>query len=95
MTIKQIEKSKIVLSKIDSTNGLREMQELASEVKAFFGDLFKVHLKVTTWNTPDTYSLEYEKNDKITIRNFLESLLAQYESASTMLDILSLIKEGE
>ena len=50
MTLKQIEKSKSVLSKIESTNGLREMQELASEVKAFFGDLFNVNLKVTTWN---------------------------------------------
>lgn len=95
MTLKQIEKCKLILSKIDSTNGLREMQELASEAKAFFGDLFNVHLKVTTWNTPDTYSSEYEKNDKISIRNFLESLLAQDENASTMLDLLSLIEEGE
>ena len=39
--------------------------------------------------------MEYEKNDKISIRNFLESLLAQDENASTMLDILSLIEEGE
>lgn len=95
MTLKQIEKIKSILFKIDFVNGLREMQGLASEVKAFFGDSFNVHLKVTTWNTSDTYSSEYERNDKISIRNFLESLLAQDENSPTIIDILSLIEEGE
>lgn len=95
MTLKQIEKTRSLLSKIDSANGLREMQELASEVSAFYGDDFKTKLKITSWNTPDTYSQVYEKNDKIAIQNFLESLIAQDINAPAIIDILDYIEEGE
>ena len=94
MTFKQIEKTRSLLSKIDSVNGLREMQELASEVSAFYGDEFTTRLKVTTWNTTDTYSQVYEKTDKISIRSFLEALLAQDINAFAVIDILNLIEEG-
>jgi len=94
MTFKQIEKTRSLLSKIDSANGLREMQELASEVSAFYGDEFTTRLKITTWNTADTYSQVYEKNDKISIRSFLEALLAQDINAFAVIDILNLIEEG-
>lgn len=94
MTFKQIEKTRSLLSKIDSANGLREMQELASEVSAFYGDEFTTRLKITTWNTTDTYSQVYEKTDKISIRSFLEALLAQDINAFAVIDILNLIEEG-
>ena len=94
MTFKQIEKTRSLLLRIDSANGLREMQELASEVVAFYGDEFTTRLKITTWNTTDTYSQVYEKTDKISIRNFLEALLAQDINASAIIDILNLIEEG-
>ena len=94
MTFKQIEKARSLLSKIDSANGLREMQELASEVSAFYGDEFTTRLKITTWNTTDTYSQVYEKTDKISIRSFLEALLAQDINAFAVIDILNLIEEG-
>ena len=94
MTFKQIEKARSLLSKIDSANGLREMQELASEVSAFYGDEFTTRLKITTWNTTDTYSQVYEKIDKISIRSFLEALLAQDINAFAVIDILNLIEEG-
>ena len=94
MTFKQIEKTRSLLSKIDSANGLREMQELASEVSAFYGDEFTTRLKITTWNTTDTYSQVYEKTDKISIRGFLEALLAQDINAFAVIDILNLIEEG-
>lgn len=95
MTLKQIEKTRNLLSKIDSVNGLREVQEFVSEVKAFYGDDFFTRLKITTWNTPDTYSQTYEKNDKIFIQNFLEALLAQDINAAAIIEILDLIDEGE
>ena len=95
MTLKQIEKTRNLLSRVDSVNGLREVQEFVSEVKAFYGDDFTTKLKITSWNTQDTYSQVYEKNDKIAIRNFLESLLAQDINASAIIDILNLIEEGE
>lgn len=95
MTLKQIEKTRSLLSRIDSVNGLCEMQEFVSEVKAFYGNVFTARLKISTWNTPDTYSKAYEKNDKISIQNFLESLLAQDTNAPTIIDILTLIEEGE
>lgn len=94
MTFKQIEKTRSLLSKIDSANGLREMQELASEVSAFYGDEFTTRLKIMTWNTTDTYSQVYEKTDKISIRSFLEALLAQDINAFAVIDILNLIEEG-
>lgn len=95
MTLKQIEKTRNLLSRVDSVNGLREVQEFVSEVKAFYGDDFTTKLKIMSWNTQDTYSQVYEKNDKIAIRNFLESLLAQDINASAIIDILNLIEEGE
>ena len=94
MTFKQIEKTRSLLLRIDSANGLREMQELASEVVAFYGDEFTTRLKITTWNTTDTYSQVYEKTDKISIRSFLEALLAQDINAFAVIDILNLIEEG-
>ena len=94
MTFKQIEKTRSLLSKIDSANGLREMQELASEVSAFYGNEFTTQLQIMTWDTADTYSHEYEKNDKISIRSFLEALLAQDINAFAVIDILNLIEEG-
>lgn len=95
MTLKQIEKTRSLLSRIDATNGLREVQEFVSEVKAFYGDDFTTKLKITSWNTPDTYSQVYEKNDKIAIQNFLESLIAQDINAPAIIDILDYIEEGE
>lgn len=95
MTLKQIEKTRSLLSRIDAINGLREVQEFVSEVKAFYGDDFTTKLKITSWNTPDTYSQVYEKNDKIAIRNFLESLIAQDINAPAIIDILDFIEEGE
>ncbi len=95
MTLKQIEKTRSLLSRIDAINGLREVQEFVSEVKAFYGDDFTTKLKITSWNTPDTYSQVYEKNDKIAIRNFLESLIAQDINAPAIIDILDYIEEGE
>lgn len=95
MTLKQIEKTKSLLSRIDAINGLREVQEFVSEVKAFYGDDFTTKLKITSWNTPDTYSQVYEKNDKIAIQNFLESLIAQDINAPAIIDILDYIEEGE
>lgn len=95
MTLKQIEKTRSLLSRIDAINGLREVQEFVSEVKAFYGDDFTTKLKITSWNTPDTYSQVYEKNDKIAIQNFLESLIAQDINAPAIIDILDYIEEGE
>ena len=95
MTFKQIEKTRSLLSRIDAINGLREVQEFVSEVKAFYGDDFTTKLKITSWNTPDTYSQVYEKNDKIAIQNFLESLIAQDINAPAIIDILDYIEEGE
>lgn len=40
MTFKQIEKTRNLLSRVGSVNGLREVQEFVSEVKAFYGDDF-------------------------------------------------------
>ena len=71
------------------------MQEFVSDVKAFYGDDFTTKLKITSWNTPDTYSQVYEKNDKIAIQNFLESLIAQDINAPAIIDILDYIEEGE
>ena len=95
MTLKQIEKTRNLLSRIDAIHGLREVQEFVSEVKAFYGDDFKTKLKITSWNTPDTYSQVYEKNDKIAIQNFFESLIAQDINAPAIIDILDYIEEGE
>ena len=95
MTLKQIEKTRSLLSRIDAINGLREVQEFVSDVKAFYGDDFTTKLKITSWNTPDTYSQVYEKNDKIAIQNFLESLIAQDINAPAIIDILDYIEEGE
>ncbi len=95
MTLKQLEKTRNLLSKIDFIKGMVEMQEFASELKSFYGVDFTIKLKITTWNTIDTYSQVYEKNDKIAIRNFLESLIAQDENASVLNGILDLIAEGQ
>lgn len=95
MTLKQIEKTRSLLSRIDFVNGLSEMQEFVSEVKAFYGNIFTTRLKISTWNTPDVYSQAYEKNDKISIQNFLEALLAQDPNAPAIVEILDLIEEGE
>lgn len=56
--------------------------------------IFTTKLKITFCNTQDTYSQVYEKNDKIAIQNFLESLLAQDINASAIIDILNLIEDG-
>lgn len=95
MTLQQIEKTRNLLARVDSVIGLREMQELASEVKAFYGDKFTIKLKVTVFNTTDTYSQVHENNDRISIHNFLEALLAQDVNANAIIDILTLIEEGE
>ncbi len=51
MTFKEIEKIKRLLSTIDSIDDFRKMQELESEVTAFFGDKFNVRLKTLSEST--------------------------------------------
>ena len=95
MTFKEIEKIKRLLSTIDSIDDFRKMQELESEVTAFFGDKFNVRLKITTLNTKEFYTKEHENTDKIAVRSFLESLIAQDINAPEIINILDLIEEGE
>lgn len=77
MTVQHIEKIREILSKINAVSGLSQMQDLVAEVSSFFGNEFDVRLKIKVFNTKDTYSVEYEKRDKISIENFLQSLLAK------------------
>ena len=95
MTVQHIEKIREILSKINAVSGLSQMQDLVAEVSSFFGKEFDVHLKIKVFNTKDTYSVEYEKRDKISIENFLQSLLAKNNDANIVMEILDLIQEGE
>lgn len=95
MTVQHIEKIREILSKINTVSGLSQMQDLVAEVSSFFGKEFDVYLIIDVFNTKDTYSIEYEKRDKISIENFLQSLLAKDNDANIVIEILDLIQEGE
>ena len=95
MTIAEIDKIRVFLAKVNYANNFGKMQELVSAITAFFGERFGTRLKINTFNVAEYYSKEYENLDKIAIRNFLESLIAQDENATIVINILELVAEGE
>lgn len=97
MTFTQIEKTYDYLNKLNECKlqGYVEMNRFTQEIKAFFGDKFKIHLDIYVHNTVSSYTAELNKNDKIAIKSFLNGLLAEDDKNQTAYDIVKLIKDGE
>ena len=51
------------------------MELFAEELRGFYGDKMKIHLKVFTLNTPEFYTKKILEKDKSAIKGFLDSLL--------------------
>lgn len=95
MTVRQIEKLKYFLDKLNDINSYSTMREYASELKGYFLNEFDLHLKVYTFNATDTYKSDLMAQDKLKIKNFLEQVLDKDINAGKVFEILALIEEGK
>lgn len=95
MTFQQIKKTRDLLKRIDEVSSFQDMEVFLSEIRGFFGIIFSLNLEIKVKNTEGSYTDLYLERDKAQIRAFLESQLANDNKASSILDILDLIEEGE
>lgn len=95
MTIKQIQKIRYFLEKLNNVSHYLSMEEYVAELKGYFSNDFELNLKIRVFNTADSYKFEYLKQDKNSIRNYLERKLDEMPNVSRVIEILQLIEEGE
>ena len=95
MTLRQIEKARYFLGAIESAQGLREMQALVGEMRAFYGNDFDLGLYVKVHNTVDSYTSEFNSLDKRALKGFIDGCLSKERNADTIFCILDLMAEGE
>lgn len=94
MTLRQIEKTKYFLEKLNKISSSSAMKEYASELKGYYLNEFDLHLKVYTFNT-NAYNSELMAQDKAKIQSFLEHTIDNDIYAGKIVEILSLIDEGK
>ena len=95
MTLAQIEKTREFLAKVDSVHGFVDMNRFVGEIKAFYDILFDLELDIYYHNTMVSYNEEYNENDRIAIKAFLEKQLAGCDDNVKVFEILNLIEEGK
>lgn len=94
MTLRQIEKIKYFLEKLNKISTASAMKEYASELKGYYLNEFDLHLKVYTFNT-NIYNGDLLAQDKAKIQNFLEHIIDEDNRSGKVFEILSLIDEGK
>ncbi len=94
MTLTQIKKAMYFIKKVESANNYKDMEILKNELKNFYREEYTIRLKIQTFNTIESYSSSYMANDKASVQNFIEGLLAKNDVNTQVADILKLIEEG-
>lgn len=95
MTLRQIEKTKYFLEKLNGIAGFKAMEKYVSELEGYYSEDFNVHLNVYTYNTLSSYKSDLMTQDKGKIHNFLEHTIYEDSRAGKVFEILSLIDEGK
>ncbi len=95
MTLRQIEKIKYFLEKLNEISSFSAMKEYAAELKGYYLNEFDLHLKVYMFNTTNSYNCDLIAQDKAKIKNFLEQVLDKDVNAGKTYEILTLIDEGK
>lgn len=95
MTFSQIEKTRAFIKKIDDVHGFVEMDSFAGELRAYYDLFFSINLELYSYNTVNSYNIQFEGKDKASIKSFLESRLDKNDKYKTVFNILQLIDEGK
>ena len=95
MTLKQIERTREFLHRVQNVQGYIATKNLVAEMREFYINGFNVHLTVTGPYAKDYYNDVYNEQDKLALKGFLEGCLAKDSNADIVCDILDLIEEGE
>ena len=95
MTIKQVEKIRYFLKKLNSITNCYQMFDYVAELKGYFAANFDINVKATKFNTADSYKTDYLRHDREIIKAFLERKVDEDKMAGKISSILDLIEEGE
>lgn len=95
MTLKQIERTREFLHRVQTVQGYLDTKNLVAEMREFYINEFNVELTISGFYAKDCYNAEYNERDKLALIGFLEGYLAKENNADIICGILDLISEGE
>lgn len=95
MTLKQIERTREFLRRVQTVQGYIATKNLVAEMREFYINEFNVELTISGFCAKDYYNAEYNERDKLALIGFLEGYLARENNADIICGILDLISEGE